>query len=231
MRTIPKERYLELSQVFHWATKQHYILMLTKKNARHRRTETMLPRLVSKGKLTATYYGKKLVYCALRKNKKRITGHKYYPTIEHGLACTEALVRFSLSDPDCYLIAERRLRGHNIVPEWAILYPNKKLVLFEFCTNDNFKRRAVFKSKLTRYQNNLDDLVIKFGESGLVLFVIDAPREEIEQFVKENKPGEMFMFCDYQTFLSVPYGQQLTAPIYIWGGDSNSYPLRDAKVE
>lgn len=147
MRTIPKERYLELSQVFHWATKQHYILMLTPKIDRHRRTEVMLPRLVRKGKLTATYYGKKLVYCALRKNRKRICGSQYYPTIAHGLACTEALVRFSISDPNCEVIGERYLRGFKIVPEWAILYPNKKLLLFEFCTKDNFKRRAVFKSK------------------------------------------------------------------------------------
>uniref|UniRef100_A0A7V3N4Y3 Replication-relaxation n=1 Tax=candidate division CPR3 bacterium TaxID=2268181 RepID=A0A7V3N4Y3_UNCC3 len=228
MRTIPKERYLELSQVFHWATKEHYILMLTKKIERHRRTETMLPRLVRKGKLSATYYGKKLVYCALRKNRKRISGNEYYPTIEHGLACTEALVRFCVSDPNCELIAERYLRGHQIVPEWAILYPNKRLMFFEFCTKDNFKRRAVFKSKITRYQNNLDDLVSKFGEDGFVLFVIDAPREEIKKFIKELKAGEKFMFCDYQTFLSVPYGKQITEPIYIWGGDGKSYPLRNA---
>ncbi len=226
MRTIPKEKYLELSQVFHWATKQHYVLMLTGRVERHRRTETMLPRLVTRGRLTATYYGKKLVYCALRKNRKRIAGSKYYPTIEHGLACTEALVRFSVSDPNCVLIAERYLRGHNIVPEWAILYPNKRLMLFEFCTKDNFKRRAIFKSKITRYQNNLDDLIIKFAEDGFVLFVIDALREEIVEFLKHTSTGEKFMFCDYKTFLSVPYGKQITEPIYIWGGDSKSYPLR-----
>ena len=103
-----------------------------------------------------------------------------------------------------------------MVPEWGILYNNGKLLLYEFCTEDNFSRKGVIKSKITRYNNNLGYLEEKFFGEAIVLFVVDAERKKVESFIKENKPGEQIFFTDYKTFLDVPMGGQLRAPIYIW---------------
>jgi hypothetical protein len=105
------------------------------------------------------------------------------------------------------------------VPEWGIRYPSGKLLLFEYCSQDNFERYNLVKGKMIRYRHTYPD--------GLVLFVIDALREKVEQYVRKMTPcGDNFFFTDYQTFKNVPIGQQLTAPIYIWGEDGQPYPLK-----
>ena len=115
--TIPKRDYIKTAQLFHWATALHFIMWFTGLFKRHKRTEVILPRLVKKGKLTVAKYGKKNVYSVPRRNKKRINGKNYYPLFEHGIGCTEGLVRFFRADPNMIVIPERKLRGFGVVPE------------------------------------------------------------------------------------------------------------------
>jgi hypothetical protein len=53
-----------------------------------------------------------------------------------------------------------------------------------------------------------------------------VPREKVQKFVWEIIPiGLPVFFTDFETFKSVPIGEQLSAPIYIWGEDGKTYPL------
>ena len=217
MHTISKHIYLEAGQKFHWATKEHFILWLTGERKRHRRTEMMLPRLVRKGKLVARNFERKIIYTVPRR--------KNDDKVEHGLACTEGLVRFYRSKPGVVIPEQKfRSRGYGIVPEWGIKYDGK-ILLYEYCTYDNFKRGEV-KGKITRYNRNLPNIENKFKSSAIVVFVIDDTRMEVDRWVQERMPvGEQFFFTDYDTFLKSVYGEQLIDPIYIWGEDGWPYPL------
>jgi len=179
MRTISKYIYLGIAQKFHWATKEHFILWLIGELKRHRRTETMLPRLVKKGKLIARNFGRRMIYTVpRRKNDKHI---------EHGLACTEGLVRFYLSKKG-EVIPEHKLRnqGNRVVPEWGIKYEGK-ILLYEHCTYDNFRRGKV-KAKVSMYRSFLPNIESQFNARANVLFVIDANRRKVDGLVQENMP-------------------------------------------
>jgi hypothetical protein len=85
----------------------------------------------------------------------------------------------------------------------------------------------------------------KFQAKALVLFVVAVPRPTIERFVGtlqrdvgsvadgrtsaliegDRFPSDPFFFIDYETFLKVPLGNQLTESIYFWV-DAKTYPLR-----
>lgn len=259
--TIPIYRYLEAAQVFHWFTKEHIILWLLGFLDRHRRTEDVLPMLVQKGKLRSLKFGKRLIYIVPRRTKGKvpillkekpdyqamiseeaITGKN---KIVHGLACTECLVRFWLSRMDGEVIAERYFYRLGIVPEWGIRYPNRKLLLLEYCTENNFLRSNLMKGKINAYLRHLEKIEDKFQTKAIVLFVIDVPRVKVEGFVGSLRrevgsvadsdmsapyggdrfPLNPFFFTDYKTFLGVPIGQQLKAPIYFWM-DGKEYPLK-----
>lgn len=117
------------------------------------------------------------------------------------------------------IIAERYFRGSRVIPEWGIRYPGGKLLLYEYCTRDNFDRYGLVKGKMTRY--------LKAFPESIVVFVIESTRPKVEQFVRKNtENGDQFFFTDYPTFTGVPIGGQLTAPIYFWGGDGQPYPLK-----
>jgi len=259
--TIPIDWYMEAAQVFHWATKEHFILWFTGGTKRHRRTESTLHRLVQKDRLRCVRFGKRLVYTVPRRTKGKIPTlakekSKYEAgrsekaingrnKIVHGLACTEALVRCYRSGSDGEIIAERYFYGLGAVPEWGIKYPNKTMLLFEFCTESNFDFSNMMKGKINAYRKYLEKIEEKFASKGIVLFVIDVPRERVERFVGSLKrdvgsvadgdqsalyegdrfPLDPFFFVDYETFLKVPFENQLTAPIYIWT-DGKIYPLR-----
>jgi len=259
--TIPIDRYIEAAQVFHWFTKEQIILWFLGILKRHRRTESMLHRLVRKGKLRSVKFGKRLVYTVPRRTKGKqpvLLKEKasYQPKVTetaiagrnkvlHGLACTECLVRFYRSRIDGEIIAERYFYGLGAVPEWGIRYPNGKLLLLEFSTEDNFRRTNMMKGKINSYIRHLEKIEEKFQAKAIVLFVIDVPRVTVESFVGslrrevcsvadgdasalyggDSFPLDPFFFTDYQTFLSVPIGQQLAARIYIWI-DGKEYPLK-----
>lgn len=197
--TIPINRYLEAAQVFHWATKEHFILWFTGSLKRHRRTESVLHKLVQKDKLRCVRFGKRLIYTVPRRTKGKaptvfeeksayaagesenaIAGKN---KIVHGLACTEGLVRFWRSRMDGEIIAERFFYGLGAVPEWGIRYPKGKMLLFEFCTESNFYFSGNMKGKLEAYGKHLETIENKFASQALVLFVIDVERDKVERFV------------------------------------------------
>jgi hypothetical protein len=257
--TIPIDRYIEAAQVFHWFTKEHIILWFLGTLKRHRRTESVLLRLVRKGKLRSVRFGKRLVYTVPRRTKGKIPVLQkekpgYEPKISeaaiagsnkiiHGLACTECLVRFYRSRPDGEIIAERFFyRLGAAVPEWGIRYANGKTLLLEFSTESNFLYTNMMKGKISAYLRYLEKIEEKFQAKAIVLFVIDVPRVTVERFVGSLRrevgsvggfaassnggfsPAAPFFFTDYETFLKVPIGQQLTASIYFWI-DGKEYPL------
>jgi hypothetical protein len=217
--------YLEAAQVFHWATKTHYVVWFTGVNRRHKRTEALLPYLVRKGKLKVCKHRKEFAYSAPRKSRKH-DERMCYPFIDHGLACTEGLVRFWRSNMDAEIIPEYVFKGCGIVPEWGLRFPNGKLLLYEHSTRNNFEHAGIVSGKISHYERLLEGIEKKFGaEEAIVLFVLDIERERVQTFVDKKVASREFFFTDYKTFLSVPIGQQLYVPIYIWGGDSESYPL------
>ena len=121
-KTIPIERYIEAAQVFHWATNEHFILWFNGCLVRHRRTESVLQRLVQQGKLRSVRFGKRLIYTVPRRTKGKVptvpnenvryeAGKSEQAVsgrnkIVHGLACTEGLVRFWRSDMNGEIIPE-----------------------------------------------------------------------------------------------------------------------------
>jgi hypothetical protein len=225
MRTIPKHAYLEAAQKFHWATKEHYNLWMTGERGRHRRTESILPRLVTNGKLVARNFGRKIVYTVPRRKNNR--------DIDHGLACTEGLVRCYLSQPGIVFPEHKfRRKGNLVVPEWGIKN-NGKILLYEHCSYSNFKHGEV-QSKITRYTENLSRIEKQFNSRAYVLFVIDTERWEVMKWVQERTPVgnpsifpeyDPFFFTDYDTFLESGLGEQLYDSIYINGDDGISHPL------
>jgi len=208
---------LEAGQTFHWAIKEDYIRWFTGKEDRHKRTEVILQRLVKQKKLVAKKYGKRLIYCVPRSARNQ--------NYEHGLACTYCLVNVWRSRMDGMIIAERFFKGLGAVPEWGIRYPNGKLLMLEFCTQQDYEHYGRLKTKIRRYQNNLYRIEEKFKASGIIIFVIDVDRTRIESFIESNFPEGPFFFTDYKTFREVAIGNYFKAPIYIWGQDGKEYPL------
>ena len=243
--TIPVDYYLDAASVFHYATKEHFNLLLTGSSHRNTRTEMVLLRLSRRNKLKAIKYGKKLVYVSPQKAKgKNVDDLMIYPKIAHGLSCTEGLVRFWRARTESEIIAERFFYGCGIVPEWGIRYPNGKMLLYEFSTKSNFQFSGLMNGKLNAYRRNLEKIEEKFQAKAVVVFVLDIPRTTVERYVGtlrgdvgsaadgdtsapsggDRFPSDPFYFVDYQTFLSVPIGEQLKAPIYFWM-DGKEYPL------
>lgn len=192
-------------------------MWLTGELKRHRRTETMLPRLVKKGKLIAKNYGRRIIYTVPRRKNNR--------DFKHGLACTEGLVRFYLARKGEVFPEHRfRRRQNGVVPEWGIKY-NSKIILYEYCTFDNFSRGEV-QSKITRYRDNLVNIENQVEAEAMVVFVVDIDRWTLHHWINDRLPlGQHFFFTDYDNFLKSPYGDQLIEPIYIWGEDGWPYPL------
>jgi len=232
--TIPMDLYIEASQVFHWATKRHFQLWFTgQESKRHRRTESVLNRLSKRGKLRSILYGKKLIYAAPKYVKGQDELHGL-SKVAHGLECTEGLVRFYRSRMDGVVVAERFFYGCGSVPEWGIVYPEGKMILFEYSTKHNFFFSGKMRGKLQAYQRNFSRIEQKFKARAMLVFVLDIPAEILERFVLgERLAGSAAgalpnaFFTDKASFLKVPIGQQLTAPIYIWGMDGKPYRLSE----
>lgn len=220
--TISQKKYLSAAQLFHWATKEHFTLWFTGATLRHRRTEAILPRLVKKGYLFSAKYGKKLVYTVPR----RVRDEEHLLKVEHGLGCTEGLVRFFWSRMDCEIIQERYFIGCGSVPEWGIRYPNGNMILFEFSTESDFTYSNKIKNKLSAYRKNIDAINRRFNSQSVLVFVLDVEREKVKRFVDKMKPVNLpVFFIDYETFKAVRITKQLTAEIYFWGEDGATYPL------
>jgi hypothetical protein len=240
---IPLEEYLDAAEKFHWATKGDYLRWLTgEEPTRHRRTERFLKRLVDKKILKAIRYGNMLIYTKAKGNEI-VEVEWQMQKVYHGLACTKCLVRTFRSDMSGFVIPERDFYGIGCNPEWGITYPNGTGLLFEFSTATDFKFTGRMNGKLNAYRRHFEKFEEKLGVKPVVLFVLDVPRDVVKRYVGslggddgsaggfaassggDRFPSDPFFFTDYQTFLSVPFGQQLTAPIYIWF-DGKEYPLK-----
>jgi hypothetical protein len=217
-----------MAEAFHWAFMIHFVLMFTGKEERHKQIERVLPSLVKMRKLVCTRYGKKYIYALPHFLTFVPSSEAYYPhNPYHGLMCTEALVRFVRADTECEIYPEKFFKSNRfgVVPEWGVKYNRGSVLLFEFCTASNFFLRGNVQGKITRYEKNTEKFTEKMGHEPLVVFVLDIPKLEVVEFVSRYSPDRQFFFVDAQTFKSVPMGEQLTAPIYLWG-DVKEYPLR-----
>jgi len=219
---ITQKQYKQFAQVAHWFTQEHCNIWFTGSTKRTKRTEVILPRLVKKGEIVAIRLDKKLVYTCNR--KFRHPG--YYYKVEHGLGCTEGLVRFWRSDMSAEVIEERHFRGCGSMPEWGLRYESGKMLLFEYCTYSNVTMTNGLIGKLVAYPKTLGNINRKFNGNGILVFVCDLSRKRLLSFLSRKIPvGIPAFFTDYDTFKTVPIGQQLTAPIYLWGEDGQPYPL------
>lgn len=182
---------------------------------RDKRTEYTLLSLVKKGAIKEARWGRPKVYAV-----RGSTQH-----IEHGLACAEGLVRVVRSDNNCVVIGENQLSAAKLgcVSEWITKYPNDTMLAYEHCTRDNATRSGMIPRKVNQYGRYLWRIEEAFEAKAVVLFVIELPREAVRRMAL--KYGSYF-YTDYETFLKVPLGQQLTAPIYIWGENGQEYPLK-----
>ena len=210
---------MKWGQLVSWATQEHYKMLFTGELNRHRRTEQLMARLTKRGKLVTTRWGKKLAYAVPRMKNS---------PLEHGLGCTETLVRIWRSNPGGTIIQERFFRGLGSVPDWGINY-NEGLLLCEFSTENNFNGARILKTKITKYSRNYQKILQRFNATNIVvLFVMDVPRERVFNFVIRNNTGRLFLFTDYEAFKNVPISQQLKAPIYI-DSDGIAGPIEKPK--
>lgn len=176
----------------------------------------MLPRLVRYGRMVSKQHGKRFVYAA--PSKKNIP-------ISHGLGVTETIVRICRSGNGGEFIPERLFKGFGSVPDWGIRY-EEKLLLVEFSTQNNFEGARIIKTKMTNYRQNLTKIIEHFKASeAVVLFVLDVSSERVDSFVKRNPFDDPYLLVDFDSFKEVPFGQQFSSSIYMWG-DGESYPLK-----
>ena len=185
--------------------------------------ERYLPKLEKERKIYSAWFSGEKVYSL---SKNRLKDKKKIP---HDQVCGEALMRTKCSVPIVQFYSESQLRGlkFGAVPEWGALFPNGKLLLFEYSTADNLKRKKLMERKIEQYETNLYKFDEYFRAESLVLFVLEANRFKVEKFAEINK-GERLFYCDLNSFLDVGNCAQLSTPIYIWGHDGGSYALKDS---
>lgn len=217
--TPTQEEYRKVAEYFLWATQRDFTCWFTGEWKQWKRTEYNLPRMVKKNAITAVRHGKKLVYSVGKKRANNTAD------IEHGLICTNSLLRFKLSREGEFF-SESFFRAINLgcVPEWGVGYGDS-ILLFEYSTADNFRRTRLMKKKVKQYTQSMDRFQNHFGRQPIVLFVFDTFRYSVIHFVEKYVNTPFIYFCDLRTFMNVGFGQQLTADIYINGLDCKSYPL------
>lgn len=220
MRTLTptQKEFRKVAEYFLWAEAKHFTYFFTGQWKRWKRTEYNLPKMVEKGALTAVRYGKNLVYSVGSKRAGNTSD------IEHGLICTESLLRFRDSKHGEF-ISESFFRTLNFgsVPEWGVIY-NNTLLVFEYGTADNFRRTLLMKKKLAQYKTAVPRFDDYFEKKTIVLFVFDAERYRVKYFSERYGKDARFYFCDLASFRDAHFGEQLTTPIYFWM-DGGSYSL------
>ena len=218
MNTLNQQIILKWAYLFHWATVEDFVRAIAPGRDRLKGVEYSLPRLVKKKKLKRKRWGNKYVY-ALPGTK----GTRDY-TVQHGLRCTDALIRFHLAEREkkpAEFISERELRARKFdpVPELAV-YLNGDgavILLFEYSTADNFRRKMLMEKKMEKYKK-LDQFREEFDADPYLVFVIEAPEDAVKRFAQKHERNS-FYFTSANKFYSVPYGKQLDAPIYFWRGE------------
>ena len=215
---ISKKRFLRDLQILPWANIDQVNMWFYGDMLRHRRTEYLVPRLREENALVVVRWGNRNIFTTPK--------HKYDTHYDHGLGVTEILIRLWRADMSSTIVPTRFFRGLNCIPDGALKFGDK-LLLFEFCTADNVQQRL--NLKVERYRENIWGINEKFQAQSFVVFVLDVFREWITLFLsrKESARCAFFYFTDFESFKTVPIGQQLKARIYIWGKDGKEDSLRD----
>jgi hypothetical protein len=232
-------RTIRLMRVVSRSTLEMYFVGAEK---RIKALEVMLPALERTGRtFSERHEGEKIYWISRNDNAKPLS-------MQHEKACADILVRlWRCRMQEGEIVPERAFRSFGIVPEAGIRYSEERntMLIFEYCTNQNFTHGGVVKSKITRYLKYLPQMEKKFERKINVLFILDVERVEVRKFVErmgrqfgdfdgteergvgsvggfaassggDEFPLNPFFFTDYQSFKSVPVGQALTAKIYFW---------------
>ena len=194
------KRFLSDAQMFNWATAKQFRLWFHNSEARDNgRIERLLKKLSDEKRIRKVFYYGRYVYSVNRLKKRNRTPEYIF----HGLGATEGLIRLWKADPNPKIF----LYEHDFTyqkPEFGITYSTGGTLLYEFCTFDNVR---TLKSKIIRYEE-----ILKPGQ--VVLFVCDYDRDLLKRRILKYQPQGSFYFTDYDTFKSVPLGEQLISKIY-----------------
>lgn len=195
--TTAQKGYLSAAEVFHCATRDHFVIWMTGKTGRHSRTERALPALVKKGYLVSLPYGKKNLYATPDRVRLSSLGNKLAVNPYHGLCVTDIILRWICRFPISTLLSERVCRAYRwgIYPECAFLFVADRSFLLEFCTRDNVEQGKV-KLKANKYREVLDEIQFSLNSVIEVFFILDIRPNEIEKHVQDGP----FRFMAYDTF-------------------------------
>lgn len=207
-----------------WFTQKDLTEWLTGSFERKRFVEKLLPQLVAEKKLKAARHGKKLVYRLNHSQLRHGTSH-----LEHDLMCTQLIIRFGKQErgeivSELFFLEQKERFA--CIPDFAVLY-HKMVMLCEYSTADNFRRTKLMNGKLKAYRKHLFWFADYFENDVSVLFIFDAPRHKVKQFVQAytSFKDTCFYFIDLASLLQTPKDKLLTAPLFIWSGDGKAYPL------
>lgn len=214
----PKRKILEMANVLHWFSYKDACFWFTgSEEERVKFLEDNLPEMVAEGLL-------KLV--KRKSNKNYYTSWAQPAHLRHGLICSKSFLRIYAANPTGEAIGENEFRAQKfgVVPEWGIVYPNGTMILYEFCTADNAGRNGLVVKKTNFYRKYLDRIETHFDSKAIVVLLLDT--KDALKHATASLGAHFAYYVDLQTFAKVKTGDHLTAPIYIWGGDGNKYPLK-----
>lgn len=216
---IPAQhKILEMADVLHWWSYKDACFWFTgSEKQRVKFLEKNLPKLVEGGELKLVKRGNKHFYSSWSQ-----PAH-----LRHGLICSKSFLRIYAADKSGEAIGENAFRQQKfgVVPEWAIVYPNNTMLLFEYCTADNAGRNGLVVKKVNFYKKYLNRIEAHFHTKAIVVLVLDTI--DALKHATNNIGASFAYFVDLKTFAKVKIGDHLKAPIYIWGGDGKKYPLKN----
>lgn len=208
------EMLVKMASVLSWFSRGVVVMWLTGSEGRLGWVEYWLPRLVREGRLQTRIFGKEILYARRRQTNLNLA---------HELACSDILTRFYISDRSGEILTLRYFKkqaGLGIVPDGGLVY-SPWVLLWEYSTKNNCERLQVLRWKVGRYIR-----LAQARPNYQVVLVLDVTAEQVSQIITKLTPHEAIFYVDYQTFRSVPLGQQLIAPIYVNGSNGQTYPLR-----
>lgn len=221
MKLSPNQELLRnVFEILPMGKARHATIFLTGEDKRYKAVEYNLPVLTRKNVLLRVRDGRYgFVY------KLRGRGGLQTEKIYHDITSTKALLRFKVSAEGMWF-GERIFKEARLYPqpEWAFLYDNQWLYLFEFSTANNVKRTDLMRKKVRQYQNSYKKFKDYFMAEPITIFVLETSKERVEKFA-EQQPYDQFYYTDLGSFETVKKGKQFQAPIYIWGGNGKYYSL------
>jgi hypothetical protein len=212
---------VETAEVLPMFTAELMALFLTDGTRdRLRAVEYNLPRLTKKKKALIRVRNGRYGYVYKLKGRGGLQKEKIY----HDLTSTKAAIRFQASEVVNWY-GERFFKQARLypMPEWAAQY-NGFIYLFEFSTENNFKRTDLMRKKIKNYRESHKRMKEFFMADPITIFVFDVPKSRVEKFAKQQ-PYDQFYYTDLGSFETVKKGKQFQAPIYIWGGNGKYYSL------